>query len=299
MAGGDGALFRSSKGRWKRLFHFSGDVGKLKSVPEAAGEKAGAEESPGKDGAPLAEPKPLRSILAVPGQTGANRSPKRKLTWLHGLVDQEIEPTFHEDDDRRNSDFQRSAKRKSTGIGMETKDEKGTEKPEETLEQPASGEPREKPREPPLDEAAALKKQDHKKNSDDDGSGSEAFSESDDEFDHLEDLAEKNMRINKAATKISPAEIEANAMDLPLGPLTPLGNNAPTKAAKSDCSSFGASSDGEQAPAPKVVEHEGTAASAFTALPAGSACAAVKQLRKQDSKSSLGGSSFGSSDDDK
>lgn len=293
MAGGDGALFRSSKGRWKRLFHFSGDVGKLKSVAEAAGEKPGAE-----DGEPPAEPKPLRSILVVPGQAGANRSPKRTLAWLHGLVDQEIEPHFDADDDRRNSEFMRSAKRKSTGFGMEpeTHDEKGTEKPEEKSEQPAPESKRETPQEPPKDEGAALR-QDHKKNSEGDDD-SEAFSESDEEFEPLEALAQKNMRINKAATKISPAEIEANTMKLPLGPLPPLGNAAKT-GAKSAGSSFGDSSDDEQAKAPKVVEPEPKEASAFTVLPAGSACAAAKQLRKQDSKSSLGGSSFGSSDDDK
>lgn len=225
--------------------------------------------------------KPLRSILVTPGKAGAKRSAKGKLTWLHGLVAQAIEPRPI-DEDRR---WSRSNSRKATGFSFDkVAKEEG---------QPCSE--AKKPTERPDAEAAALKSNRDKEVGGDDLS-SGGFSDSDDEFAEVEELATKNMRINSAATKISDAEKEANSLDLPLSPLAPSGKEA-IKAAKSDTSSFGDSSDGEETKAPPVVTtHDPPAASAFTALPAGSGTAAVKQLRKQDSKSEC--SSFGDSSGD-
>lgn len=310
MAGGDGSLCRSSAGRWRPLFS------KIKVVasPEGANGKAGAEcgandaaapqsavvqlggpaqDGGGGNGTPKAPPAPPKSILVTDGQAATRRSTKRKLTWLHGLVDQEIEPLPLDEEDARIAGCQkRSFARKTTGWSFgETKEE----------EKPAA-ESVEKAAERALDSEAAALKQDREKDAILDDADSVGFSsDSEDEFAEVEELATKNMRLNQAATRISDVEREANEMDLPLAPLTPLSPLSPAAKPKSDgSSSFASSSDGGGEAKP-VVTHAADAATGltgngFVVLPAGSGCAAVKQLRKQDSKSEC--SSFGDSSDD-
>lgn len=313
MAGGNGSLIRSSAGHWKPLFNFGSprDRGAL-DKPKPGDCAASPHPSDGvaittsqpliqtkdewqlADGAPgrrRAQTEPVKGILLTKEQREARKAKRVsvKLNWLHGLVDQEIEARpLDPDDERTDWSPSRSSKRKATGAGgMAGADGSATESETAALKSEVAA-----PKQ--LSEADALKQ---KKSGADADDASDAFSDTDNEFEEVEDQAEKNMRINSAATKISEVEIEAASLNLlPLAPLTP-SSGQQARGEQGDGSSFASSSHAGDPVAPKQdAEGGGPSAAGFVTMPVGSGCAAVKQLRKQDSKSE---SSFGDSDDDK